>query len=121
MPLAENNIFNISAQETCLCTVLLNPTSAPQFVLVPWHGTTIGAESTYAFIGGLDAWLQKKRYRTRKSFTNALTTGKLVLLQLPLPHAYYTAAGNYVYKMLTITDNAGNPALLIADPCWKPT
>lgn len=122
MPIEESQIFKIQTYERCLCTVLRNASSAPRFVLVPWHGTTIGPGEEYAFIGGLDAWLQRKRYATRRSFTKALNTANsLQLLQLPLPHSYYTVSSTLYIYTLSTQNNAGNPALRIAEPCWKPT
>ena len=127
MPLPDSgnlyNMFNLASNVRCLCTIIRNPTNTPRFVLIPWHGTTIGANSTVAFIGSIADWLQRKRYRTRMSFLQAVIEGKLQILQTPLPVSYYTttdASGNTIYNIKTLStkDQSGSPAVQINNACW---
>lgn len=121
MPL-DYQILKVSAYGECLCTIIKNVSTSPLFVLIPWHGTTLGAGEQIAFIGGLDNWLQRKRYRTRDSFIDAMKNGKLSLLQLPLPTSTFKNAGTDVTKTINVVQDTGTTGKInIGDPCWKPT
>lgn len=120
MPLEHYRIFRYDSQELDLCTVIKNKTNKPVFVLVPWHGTTVGpvgSGDTVTFVGNIADWLQRKRYRTRRAFTNALRDGVLEIVRTPVPH--YTA--NNVVKTVVVQYSAPNYQVVAIDPSWKPT
>lgn len=110
----DSTIFRLPPEVQCLCTVIKNVSSAPLWILVPFHGTTIGAGQQYVFVGSLAEWAQRKRYRTRDALLKAATTGKILIEQLPVPHL----TDGTVTKTLGI---GGSPlSVTINDPCWKP-
>jgi hypothetical protein len=119
MPLEHNRIFRFQNYELDLCTVIKNKKEKPIFVLIPWHGTTIGpagSGDTVTMAGDLSAWLQRKRYYTRRSFTSALNRGDIEIVRTPLPH--YTA--NNVVKVVAVNYSEGNYSPVAIDPSWKP-
>ena len=113
----DSAIFSLPTEVQCLCTIVKNVSTAPYFVLLPKHGTTIGANEQIVFVGGLDNWLQTKRYRTRNSVLQAMLDGKLEIVQLPVPHLVDSGG---ITKTLGINDPGTGYQVTFNDPCWKP-
>lgn len=112
----EKNIFAIPANFQCLCTIIKNTSAVPRFLLVPFHGTTIGPGEQYVFVGSLLDWLQRKRYRVRDSVLAAFDgsgSPTFTIVQLPNVHVFDTNTSTT--KMLAI-DGVG--AVVTANPCW---
>lgn len=117
---SDYQIFKIPTYGECLCTIIKNISASPMFVLIPFHGTTLGAGEQLVFMGGLDSWIQRKRYRTRDSFIEALKGGKLSLRQLPLPTSTYNNGSTDITKTISVKWIGSAEAISTSDPCWKP-